>query len=248
MPDDPASGPTAAAATANARVQALYRLYLKCSDGLGGNVDGADGSLSPASLTRALGLLGVDKDTVAVDLGAGAGRPVFAAALLGAREAVGIELPVNLGQEMIFKAVRSRLAELPGALTGLAERCKLEMADIDGLAELPPGASVAFSFWVGMHPATRRRILSLAARCPTLRALAVFKTNDFGTIDTVLDALNVDERDGSLLWECSETLRTTMMGSGERHTMWAFTRRGRAVTNRVWPGGEDAGSGSEVVI
>ena len=244
----PASDPTVAAATANARVRALYRLYSKYGDGLGGNVDGADGSLSPASLTRALGLLGVDKDTVAVDLGAGSGRPVLAAALLGAREAVGIELPVNEGQQMIFKTVRERLAELPAAPTGLAERCKLKMADIDDLAELPPGASVAFTFWVGMHPATRRRILSLAARCPTLRALAVFKTNDFGTIDNVLDALNDDERDGSLLWECSGTLRTTMMGSAARHTMWAFTRRSRSVTNRGWPGGDDAGYGSEVAI
>jgi hypothetical protein len=244
--DDPASGPTVGAATATARVQDLYKLYRKYGDGLGGNIDGVDGSLSPGALTRAFGLLGVDGHTVAVDLGAGAGRPVLAAALLGAREAVGIELPVNQGQKMIFDAVRSRLAELPGALTGLAERCRLEMADINDLAALPPGASVAFTFWVGMHPATRRHILLLAARCPTLRALAVFKTSDFGTIDTVLDALNVDERDGSLLWECSGTLRTTMMGSGAQHTMWAFTRRGRAVTNRVWPGGDDAGYGSEV--
>ena len=63
------------------------------------------------------------------------------------------------------------------------------------------------------------------ARCPTLRALAVFKTHDFGTIDTVLDALNATEREGSQLWEYSATLRTTMMGSAGRHTMWAFTRR-----------------------
>jgi hypothetical protein len=223
--DDTEMVGTVAAVTANACVLALYKLYSKYGDGLGGNIDGVDGSLSPASLTRAFGLLGVDKDTVAADLGAGAGRPVLAAALLGACKAVGIELPVNVGQEMIFKTVRSRLEELPGAVTGLAARCELTMADIGDLAELPPGTNVAFTFWVGMHPATRRRILSLAARCPTLRALAVFKTRDFGTIDTVLDALNVDEKDGSLLWECSGTLRTTMMGSAARHTMWAFTRR-----------------------
>ena len=133
--DDTEMVGTVAAVTANACVLALYKLYSKYGDGLGGNIDGVDGSLSPASLTRAFGLLGVDKDTVAADLGAGAGRPVLAAALLGACKAVGIELPVNVGQEMIFKTVRSRLEELPGAVTGLAARCELTMADIGDLAE-----------------------------------------------------------------------------------------------------------------
>ena len=104
----PASEPTVAAATANSRIQALYRLYSKYGDGLGGNIDGVDGSLSPASLTRALILLDVDKDTVAVDIGAGAGRPVLAAALLGAREAVGIELPANEGQAETTYGCRER--------------------------------------------------------------------------------------------------------------------------------------------
>lgn len=221
LTDDKEMVVTVAAATADARIKKLYRLFSKYGDGLGGNVDGVDGSLSPASLTKVIVVLGVNKHTVFTDLGAGGGRPVLAAGLAGAREAFGIELPANVGQKMIFEAVRTKLPDQE-----LAARCKLTMADIDDLAELPPGTNVAFTFWVGMHPATRRRILSLAAGCPTLRALAVFKTHDFGTIDTVLDALNVTERDGSLLWECSATLHTTMMGSAARHTMWAFTRRG----------------------
>jgi hypothetical protein len=218
MPD---AKPTVAAATANARViKKVYSLFRTYGDGLGGNVDGVDGSLSPWSLTKAFELLGVNRNTKFTDLGAGAGRPVLAAGEVGADESVGVELPANVGQQLIFEAVRSKLPDQERAA-----RCKLTMADIDHLAELPPGTNVAFTFWVGMHPETRRRILSLAARCPTLRALAVFKTHDFGTIDTVLDALNATERDGSQLWEYSATLRTTMMGSAGRHTMWAFTRR-----------------------
>jgi hypothetical protein len=219
--DDKEMVVTVAAATADARIEMVYSMYRKYGDGLGGNVDGVDGSLSPASLTKAFELLGVNRNTQLTDLGAGAGRPVLAAIEVGADGAVGVELPANVGQKMIFEAVRSKLPEQKRAA-----RCKLTMANIDDLAELPPGTNVAFTFWVGMHPETQRHILSLAARCPTLRALAVFKTHDFGTIDTVLDALNVTERDGSQLWECTATLRTTMMGSAARHTMWAFTRRG----------------------
>jgi hypothetical protein len=212
---------TVAAATADARIiKMVYGLYRTYGDGLGGNVDGVDGSLSPASLTKAFELLGVNRNTKLTDLGAGAGRPVLAAGEVGADESVGVELPANVGQQLIFEAVRSKLPDQERAA-----RCTLTMANIDDLTELPPGTDVAFTFWVGMHPETQRRILSLAARCPTLRALAVFKTHDFGTIDTVLDALNATERDGSQLWEYSATLRTTMMGSAGRHTMWAFTRR-----------------------
>jgi hypothetical protein len=160
--DDKEMVVTVAAATADARIKMVYGLYRTYGDGLGGNVDGVDGSLSPASLTKAFELLGVNKNTKFTDLGAGAGRPVLAAGEVGADVAVGVELPANVGQKLIFEAVRSKLPEQKRAA-----RCKLTMADIDELAELPPGV---YALREG-PPAGATSMDQLATGNPTVPAL-----------------------------------------------------------------------------
>jgi hypothetical protein len=60
---------------------------------------------------RLLRMVGISKDDVFVDLGAGLGRAVFAASWLGADRSVGIEIVPDLRQRAEENRKRSRLAD-----------------------------------------------------------------------------------------------------------------------------------------
>jgi hypothetical protein len=82
----------------------LYRYYRKACDGGDGKTVGFGGSLRPKSLAEILTLMKIEGKRV-VDLGAGDGRVLTAALVLGAQSAVGYELPGNIAQKFVLDAV-----------------------------------------------------------------------------------------------------------------------------------------------
>ena len=82
--------------------------YRKTSDGCDGKAVGFGGSLRPKSLGDILKLMKIVGKRV-VGLGAGDGRVLAAALVLGAQSAVGCELPGNIAQKFVFDAVIFRM-------------------------------------------------------------------------------------------------------------------------------------------
>ena len=89
-------------------VRRVYSHYRKASDGCDGKADGFGGSLSPKSLADIFKLMKIVGRRV-VDLGAGEGRVLAAALVLGAQSAIGYELPANIAQKFVFDAVILRI-------------------------------------------------------------------------------------------------------------------------------------------
>jgi len=166
---------------------------------------------------------------------------------LGAESATGYELEANKGHLFAFDAVRAS-PEFKQVCTkgGKAVIC---WHDIDLLELLPWGSRSVYSFWVGMPLQTQERILDLATRCPTVQAVAVYRDSKWTSSSDVLAALSdascnvsfeptplvihspvtarsawVQESPG--MWTFKESVTVYMIGSGQQHTAWIFTRRG----------------------
>ena len=90
-------------------IRQVYGYFRKASDGCDGKADGFGGSLSPKSLADIFKLMKIVGRKV-VDLGAGEGRVLAAAHVLGALSAVGYELPGNKAQKFVFDAVILRIS------------------------------------------------------------------------------------------------------------------------------------------
>jgi len=90
-------------------VTRLYNLYRRLSGGgADGRVTGVNGSINPLAVLAVLMAMRVAGRTV-FDFGCSEGRFLLSAALQGARKAVGVELPENIGYRFLFDAVRKSM-------------------------------------------------------------------------------------------------------------------------------------------
>jgi hypothetical protein len=64
------------------------------------------------------------------------------------------------------------------------------LEDIDALELLPGNTHIVYTFWVGMPLPTQEHILKLAAECPSVQAVAVFRDGKWTSSSDVLDALS----------------------------------------------------------
>ena len=99
-----------------APVTRLYRLYNRISaGGADGRVVGINGSINPVAVYAMLIAMQADGRTV-FDFGCSEGRFLFAAVLLGARKAVGVEMPENRGYRFLFDAVKKSIEKASDVL------------------------------------------------------------------------------------------------------------------------------------
>jgi hypothetical protein len=92
-------------------LQRIYRLFEKACGGADGGVLGVNGSINPFSLYTVLKEMDIGGRNF-VDFGAGQGRALISAIILGAREAFGVELPQNINHEFVFIAVHKLMTNL----------------------------------------------------------------------------------------------------------------------------------------
>ena len=99
-----------------APVTRLYKLYNRISaGGADGRVVGVNGSINPVAVYAMLIAMQADGRTV-FDFGCSEGRFLFAAVLLGARKAVGVEMPENRGYRFLFDAVKKSIEKTSDVL------------------------------------------------------------------------------------------------------------------------------------
>ncbi len=76
-----------------------------------GGVKGVNGSINPLTVFCMLMAMKVRGRTV-FDFGCSEGRCLLSAALQGARKAIGVEFPENIGYQYLFDAVRKSIKDL----------------------------------------------------------------------------------------------------------------------------------------
>ncbi len=92
----------------------LYHTYCRVSDGgADGNVKGVNGSINPLAVFCMLMAMKVGGRTV---FGCSEGRFLLSAALQGARIAIRVEFPENIGYSYLFDAVRKSIQRSYGVL------------------------------------------------------------------------------------------------------------------------------------
>ena len=97
-------------------VAKLYHRYRRVSGGgADGRVMGVNGSINPLAVFGMLMAMKVEGRTV-FDFGCSEGRFLLAAALQGARKAIGVEFPENKGYQYLFDAVRKSVQRSCGVL------------------------------------------------------------------------------------------------------------------------------------
>ena len=104
-------------------LQRIYRLFEKACGGADGGVFGLNGSINPSSLCTVLKEMDIFGRNF-VDFGAGQGRALIPAIILGAEEAFGVEHPQNMHHQFVFNAVRKLMTNLglnPSLLLSNAE-------------------------------------------------------------------------------------------------------------------------------
>ena len=104
-------------------LQIIYRLFEKASGGADGGVVGLNGSINPFSLYTVLKEMDCGGRKF-VDFGAGQGRALVSAIMIGASGAFGVELPQNTIHLFVFNAVRKLMTNL-----GLDPSLHLQNAD-----------------------------------------------------------------------------------------------------------------------
>jgi hypothetical protein len=92
-------------------LQRIYRLFEKACGGADGGVFGLNGSINPSSLCTVLKEMDIFGRNF-VDFGAGQGRALISAIILGAEEAFGVEHPQNMHHQFVFNAVRKLMTNL----------------------------------------------------------------------------------------------------------------------------------------
>ena len=113
-------------------LQKMYRLFEKASGGADGGVFGLNGSINPLSLHTVLKEMGIVGQNV-VDFGAGQGRVVVAAMLLGASGSFGVEHPQNTNHQLVFNAVRKLMTDLGLNPSLLLSNATWQPEDIDNV-------------------------------------------------------------------------------------------------------------------
>lgn len=121
----------------------VTRIYALCKTvtggGASGSTEGTGGSINPLGMVRIFRAMRIQGRNF-VDMGAGDGRVLAAAAACGAHAGWGCELPVNAGCIMIFNALMDMMAmKMPGILTANASqpvqsKWVLAAQDIDSVA------------------------------------------------------------------------------------------------------------------
>ena len=92
-------------------MQRIYRLFEKACGGADGGLIGLNGSINPFSLYTVLQEMDIGGRNF-VDFGAGQGRALIPAIILGAEEAFGVEHPQNMHHQFVFNAVRKLMTNL----------------------------------------------------------------------------------------------------------------------------------------
>lgn len=197
----------------------MYAQYHKSTDGCDGAIAGINGSINAPCLAVAMQALQL-KDRKFVDLGCGDGRVLICAtAVFGASSSIGYELPQNSAHEIVFEAVKNRMAKANAQLAVQSGQCLWQAQDIDDL-KCMQGADAVYSFWVGMPKITQLAILRLV-RESSVTSLYVFQDDKWRDPAAITNQLNLKPTRGRLfVYVAGHNVR--MMGSGERKTGWMF--------------------------
>ena len=163
----------------------------------GGGADnsliGTNGSCNAASTITILHELGAE-DRIVFDFGAGDAKFLICAAVSGAKRAIGVEFPENVGHQLLFDAVVQRISQLYGillpvtwigmdidevvlffpSLPSTIWGCRRSDFFYPQMDEIPGNPDCIYSFWVGIPPQTQIKILSLCAKCASVKRLAVY--------------------------------------------------------------------------
>jgi hypothetical protein len=123
-------------------LQRIYRLFEKACGGADGGVVGLNGSINPFSLYTVLKEMDIGGRNF-VDFGAGQGRALISAIMLGAMEAFGVELPQNMNHQFVFNAVQKLMTNLGLNPLLLLNNAEWHPEDIDNV--------IFFLFWM-RHP------------------------------------------------------------------------------------------------
>lgn len=169
---------------------------------------GSYGTLSSGSAVRVLTAMRLE-DTAFVDLGAGDGRMLLAAASMGASSALGYELPENKGHLYVFDAMRKTTDR----------KVSLVLEDFGKMRWTDESPLSVYSFWNGMPPETQMHVLRIAATAPNLHALSVSRDRNWTTPEQVVEAFS-SFGGGRRIALVAETPFTTV--GGARRTMWVF--------------------------
>ena len=210
-------------------VEQLSRRIKTLSDGTSACREGFHGSLRPASMRKVLSAGFGVANKVFVDFGSGDGFAVFAAVLLGASRGIGFELPANVGLRHICDSVEATLVQDGLIRSNVAS---FVWSDVEALNRLDGGPHFVFAFWTGMHADTRAAIIALVRGCTSCETLAVTNAKD-ETVERLLVELNHKVSKAGRRWSYCGSFRVSMIGSGERKTVWIFIRP---------PSREDGGS------
>ena len=130
---------------------------------------GISGSVRGGSLAKIFNSLRVSNHFVVV-FGCGNGDTLLSAQAMGARGAIGYELPDNASNRIIFEAVAK---ELPNS--SASEWIAQDIMNLDLPLQFRDRMTCVYSFWVGMPPHVQDRILDLCStRFPNVGSIAVF--------------------------------------------------------------------------
>jgi hypothetical protein len=96
--------------------QRVFSIFKYMSGGGADNsLIGTNGSCNAASTITILHELGAE-DRIVFDFGAGDAKFLICAAVSGAKRAIGVEFPENVGHQLLFDAVVQRISQLYGIL------------------------------------------------------------------------------------------------------------------------------------
>ncbi len=122
------------------RVYSIFK-FMSCG-GADNSLIGTNGSCNAASTITILHELGAE-DRIVFDFGAGVAKFLICAAVLGAKRAIGVKFPENVGHQLLFDAVLQRISKLYGILLPVTW---IGM-DIDEVGRFFVFPSVPLSIW-----------------------------------------------------------------------------------------------------
>lgn len=211
----------------------LYALYTTKTNNLDPRATGMPGYLNSDSLTKVLLKLGVQNKHF-VDFGAGDGRAIIAAKLLGASSVEGYEYPDNQSiKDLIWQPMQKNIAETFNLSPDDMGKIQYNLMDIKNItSETLHGVNTAgvngtktcvYAFWFGMSTDDQDKILYLCRDNANIDSLAVFQDSahsliNFGDVLNYLHYQRIQKE-----WTLTDTFDTFM--NRTKTLCWIFKKQ-----------------------
>ncbi|GLC33957.1 hypothetical protein PLESTM_000138000 [Pleodorina starrii] len=217
---------------ASEAIQAVHSRWPHMENRLGGGANGGPGlygTLACKGISTVFALLvlltGMCSYSVLVDPGAGLGRALVHAVLLGLRRAWGFELDAGRASQAVGACCKTLCRSFLKSHGKLAARYlaswwpRVQHASV---AELPPdcfdGSTHLYTFWEGWTPDDREELAAKVNASKDLKGLAFVQHSEVNMQESIVDA---GFRDLVLVAVCTGL---GMSGSGRKFTAYIFKR------------------------